>query len=155
MNLKAISSNPIQSDRMRICEACKWYVKPTQSCGTLIKARFDKPVGTLEKTKIKNNRVTHYNKPIHLCGCFMPAKVKFVWSRCPAEKWGVDRVTDEDLQRLKEIVTEFDRIGKVHDHHEFIVFLRKLTGENVQQSECHSCILDMISLARQATIEIE
>jgi hypothetical protein len=103
------------------------------------------------------NKVKHYRKKIFLCGCYMPVKTKLAFASCPADKWTTERISPDELIHLKTMLIEWDRIGRLAptDEHEFVVYLRKLTGENINIGGCYSCLVELVELAKRATFEIE
>jgi hypothetical protein len=152
-------SEKIHAERIGICEACKWFKKSTKSCGTLIAAAFQRPVEDVEAIMIKENRVKHYKKPVQLCGCRMDVKTKFAWASCPAEKWLPVRINKDELIELKALAKYLKGRGSFNSNEEvfqkFLIFMRKLTGENVQFKGCNSCMRDLITLAEQSVQDIE
>ena len=51
------------------------------------------------------NSCEHLNKTLSICkkcGCFMPAKVRLKWARCPINKWEVIPNTKELTEESSE-----------------------------------------------------
>lgn len=159
MAFRAVVPSEVQAQRMNICEACKWFKDSTKSCGTLITQAFKDRVGEVDAVEVKGNVVRHYRKPIKLCGCYMPAKTELAWASCPAEKWGTFGLGHKELARLKTIALELKRTGRLELGSEkaimFKLYLSKLTGKNVELTNCPSCINELLELSLSATAEIE
>lgn len=159
MAYSAIVTPKVHAERVSICKACKWYKTKTFSCGTFIAAAFQRPVEDIESVMIKENRVKHYKKPVQLCGCNIIAKAKLAWASCPAEKWLPVRINKDELIELKALAKHLKGRGSVNSNEEvfqkFLIFMRKLTGENVQFKGCNSCMRDLITLAEQSVQDIE
>jgi hypothetical protein len=159
MAFTAVVPSKVQKERIEICEACKWFKESTKSCGTLIAAAVQSKVGDVDMVEIKENKVRHYRKPIKLCGCRMPAKTMLTWAQCPADKWGRYGINTEELKDLRRIALELRKTGKLElmsdKHIKFQIYLRKLTGQNVEIKGCSSCINELLELSLSATQEIE
>lgn len=157
MALNAIASTTIQSERIEICRSCKWFVPKSQSCGTLVTQVFRPSVGEKEVAEIKENNVKYYKKPIKLCGCHMPSKVMFTWASCPADKWLPVGLDKDGLAKLKVMAQEYYRKGRMEfeQQQKFLIYMRKLTGKNIELTSCASCLRDLLELALQATQDVE
>lgn len=157
--ITAILPTQVQAARIKICHDCKFYVEKTNSCGTFILARLTDGQKEVTLSKIKDNVVTYYKKKIRLCGCKISEKVKYAWAQCPAGKWPMERVTIEDMERLREVAKEIEAVGSIHTADarmiELYTLLSKLTGQNIQRTSCSSCIRDLINFALNSTKEFE
>ena len=159
MGYSAIVSRDVQAERLTICESCKWFKPNTRSCGTFIGAAFKGSVGEVEVQAVKDNKVKHYKKPIQLCGCRMDAKVVFAWAGCPADKWLPVRINKDELAELKSLAIQLKKQSSFHSTDEafqkFLIFMRKLTGQNVQYTGCNDCVRQLLELAEQSVQDIE
>jgi hypothetical protein len=164
MAFRVLKALQVPSDvyeyRLKICLACKWYKEKTRSCGTKYAAHFvDGVKGEIESISLKGDVVRHYRKPIRLCGCDVYDKALFGFTSCPAEKWGRYGIRNSELAELRKISLQLRKTGKLElgsaDAVKFKIYLSKLTGKNVELTNCPSCINDLLELSLSATAEIE
>jgi hypothetical protein len=126
----------IAAERLTTCKACKHFVELTQSCGTLILGNKLSPEDLAEAEE--NNRVTHYRKKTRLCGCRMPVKTKYALARCPINKWGRYKLTDEETELLNAFISGLPTQGVYTAQmvKEAAAWFTKMTG---QRYGCSSC----------------
>lgn len=62
-------------ERMDICKACPAFHSNTKSCGRLGADLLDPKPVMIDGT------------PVNPCGCFLPVKILFKFTTCPANKW--------------------------------------------------------------------
>jgi hypothetical protein len=126
----------IRAQRLATCKACKHFIESTESCGTLIVGRKLTPEELAEAEE--NNKITHYRRKTRLCGCYMPAKTKFALYRCPLNKWGRYRLTEEETELLRTFVSGLPVNGKidVQTVKELNSWVYKMTGRRLSCSTC-------------------
>ena len=126
----------IRAQRLATCLSCKHYVSSTQSCGTLIFGRKLTPEELAEAEE--NNKITHYRRKTRLCGCVMPHKVRFAVYRCPINKWGRYRLTEEESELLREFVSALPEGGRINIETVKALneWVYKITGHRMK---CQTC----------------
>lgn len=143
----------IQAQRLATCQACKHFVASTHSCGTLIVGRKLTAEELAEAEE--NNLITHYRKKTRLCGCFMPLKAKKALARCPVNKWGYYKLTEEETQVLREFVNNLTIDGKISglDMKTAADWFYKITGRRVSCASCNAKTI--ISYIRSEVLNLE
>lgn len=131
-----------KAKRLEICKGCKYYRTDTKSCGPLLLGR------TLEDAEWlkEGGEIKQRNAKVKLCGCFMPVKTKFALAKCPLDKWGAIRLTDEEVEQLR---TELEKIKRMptfttNDLGPMYALYSKLTGQHHRPSTCASCVKQVI-----------
>jgi len=86
----------------------------------------------------ENNKITHYRRKTRLCGCYMPRKTKYSLYRCPINRWGRYRLSDEETELLRTFISGLPSQGSitgqtVRDLGEWVY---KMTGKRMG---CVSC----------------
>lgn len=106
--------------RITICESCKHFRKKSRTCGTPI-------VGT----KVGKKRT---------CGCFMDAKTKLSFSKCPFNKWGILQVTENDYLEIKKLI--HDVTNTINPNQKSLLYdmQRKYIGGKTKTSNCVPCL---------------
>lgn len=64
-----------QDARWETCQSCPAFHPNTKSCGRLFTDAFSPKSITIDGQEVKP------------CGCFLPLKIEFIHSECPANKW--------------------------------------------------------------------
>jgi len=125
----------IRQQRLDICKGCKWYKPSTRSCGTLI----------IGGTVTDENTVSHYRKKIKLCGCPMPHKVKYTFAKCPADKWGMFKLDEDQFANLKKFVLSLQVKYKLEDEviERMFRWKESITGKREPRTRCERCIRDL------------
>ena len=126
----------IAAERLKICRACKHYRPEFNTCGTLILGDKLSPED-LELAEAANE-VTHYRKKLRLCGCVMPVKTKYSLFRCPINKWGRYKLSEEETEALRAFVLGLPTQGVYTGSiiKEAAEWFAKMTG---QRHGCSSC----------------
>jgi hypothetical protein len=140
----------IQRERLNTCKKCKFFVESTSSCGTLI-------AGAGTEVDPEENSVTYYKEKIKLCGCFMPLKVKFRFTSCPAHKWFALDWKQNEIAALDEFIKRIHKANKIESEDLKLLYywFSKVTGKHEQPSGCASCIRDLITEFRRQLGKIE
>jgi hypothetical protein len=128
----------IKVQRYSSCMNCKYFVKSTRSCGTLILG------GSVDEEDQEDQIITHRKKKIKLCGCVMPLKTKFAFSSCPIGKWDTYGLKKEEIVELRSFVESLPTKGRITNDQIDMMYawMNKMIG--VKQKRCSSCIKQMI-----------
>ena len=128
----------IKAQRYSSCMNCKYFVKGTKSCGTLIIG------GAVDDSDQDDQMITHKKKKKKLCGCLMPLKTKFAFAFCPIGKWDTYGLSREEITELISFVDTLPTKGKITNDQIEIMYawMMKITG--VKQNRCSTCIKQMI-----------
>tara|TARA_R100001460_G_scaffold14769_1_gene32948 strand:+ start:1390 stop:1797 length:408 start_codon:yes stop_codon:yes gene_type:complete len=121
--------------RIAICEECEYFVKKTRTCGTAI---FGDKIGD-KKT----------------CGCFMDAKTKLSFSRCPFDKWEFLQVTENDYLAIKNLLHEVKNTINPKQKELLFDMQRKYIGGNTKTSNCVPCLKSALKELEQIVEEYE
>lgn len=117
------------SERMGICERCKFYQTKTKTCGT----------------PIKGDWVKYRKKEYKLCGCIMPVKTRLKAMSCPVGKWK-PAIPKEDIQRIREITSQANNQSWTHElNAEMTKYHNQLTGANDRPTTCKPCMRSMVT----------
>lgn len=142
----------IADERMRTCKECKHFVESTQSCGTLILGDKLSPEDLAEAEK--ENQITHYRKKLRLCGCRMPVKTKYALARCPINKWGRFKLSEEETEALRDFISGLPTQGVYTAEmvREAAAWFTKMTGQRYGCSSCKAKVIfdflkDSVSVA--------
>lgn len=116
-------------ERLAKCQACKFYVSETRSCGPLI-------VGEEVETE-----VLYRKKSIKLCGCVMSIKAKLAYAKCPANKWNAV-ISPDQIQQLIAFVHKFSNATGMDSDglKELKKFKEMVYGQQFQITNCVACI---------------
>lgn len=125
----------VQQERMSVCKACKFFVKSTGSCGTLIVGQSVEP-----------EKVPVYRKKIRLCGCVMKWKTKYRLSSCPAGKWQPENLSHAEINQLREFIVPLSKQATINDAERGQLFkwFTKLTGQRQNATTCGACVKSVI-----------
>lgn len=112
-----------RTERLKTCEACKYYKSETKSCGELLRPR-----------KLRNG--------VKLCGCYMPVKARLKVASCPAGNWDA-KVTPENLEEIRTLLDYSgnlspEQVQKLTDTYNEVV------GANAKPTSCSSCLRLML-----------
>jgi hypothetical protein len=124
----------VAKERMKTCQACKFYHHDTKTCGT----------------PVFGNDVTFNKKKIHLCGCFIPLKSKTPWSQCPANKWKTEEIDfNIPIEPIIEALANYDKGVSRETVRAINVIYKESCGArckdiNVNDMHCGSCIANRI-----------
>ncbi len=131
----------IATERLKICKTCKHFVESTQSCGTFILGDKLSAEDLAEAEKV--NEITHYRKKLRLCGCKMNFKVHFGLARCPINKWGRYKLSEEETQALRDFVSGLPTQGRINAEtvKEASRWFSKMTGQSYGCSSCKANII--------------
>jgi len=147
----------IAAERLKTCEACKHYVKSTQSCGTLILGDKLSPEDLAEAEEL--NEVTHYRKKLRLCGCRMTVKTKYSLFRCPINKWGRYKLSEKETEELANFISGLPTQGVYTAQmvKEAAAWFTKMTGQRYGCSSCKAGIIfqflkDSVSVANEVDL---
>tara|TARA_R100000081_G_C4820055_1_gene178926 strand:+ start:240 stop:647 length:408 start_codon:yes stop_codon:yes gene_type:complete len=121
--------------RIAICEECEYFKPKTRTCGTAI-------IGD----KIGDKKT---------CGCFMDAKTKLSFSRCPFDKWEFLQVTENDYLAIKKLLDEIDNTINPKQKEVLFEMQRKYIGGNTKTSNCVPCIKSALKEMKQIVEEYE
>lgn len=121
--------------RIAICEECKYFVKKTRTCGTPI-------IGD----KIGDKKT---------CGCFMDAKTKLSFSKCPFDKWESLQVTENDYLAIKNLLHEVKNTINPKQKELLFDMQRKYIGGNTKTSNCVPCLKSALKELEQIVEEYE
>lgn len=143
----------IRAQRLATCKACKHFRPSTLSCGTLIFGNKLSPEDLAEANE--NNKITHYRRKTRLCGCYMPRKTKYSLYRCPINRWGRYRLSDEETELLRTFISGLPSQGSitgqtVRDLGEWVY---KMTGKRISCVSCRGS--DLISWLKTEIAEGE
>lgn len=121
--------------RIAICEECEHFKPKSRTCGTPI---LGDTIGD-KKT----------------CGCFMDAKTKLSFSRCPFDKWEFLQVTENDYLAIKKLIDEVD--NSINPVQKKVLFdmQRKYIGGNNTSSNCVPCLNGALKEMKQIIEEYE
>jgi hypothetical protein len=116
-------------ERLAKCQACKFYMPDTKSCGPLI-------VGDEVETEVLFRK-----KSITLCGCVMPIKAKLAYAKCPANRWGAV-ISPEQIEELKAFVQKFSNAATMDSEgiKELKKFKELVYGQQFSTTTCGPCI---------------
>jgi hypothetical protein len=133
----------IRAQRLATCKACKHFRPSTLSCGTIIIGNKLSPEDLAEAEE--NNKITHYRRITRLCGCYMPRKTKYSLYRCPINKWGRYRLSDEETELLRAFISGLPSQGSITGQtvRELGEWVHKMTGSRVGCVSCRGS--DLIS----------
>ena len=130
-----ISYPNLAKQRIAICESCKHFRKKSRTCGTPI-------IGN----KVGSKRT---------CGCFMDAKTKLSFSKCPLGKWGELELKHEDYLKMKKIVEEVTHVIDINQKKALFELQRKYFGGNTKSTNCAPCIKTALNQIKRAVEEYE
>jgi|TARA_R110000744_G_scaffold65620_1_gene134520 hypothetical protein len=119
--MKPLKADPeLAKKRLAICEKCKHFRKRSRSCGTPV-------VGN----KVGNKRT---------CGCFVDAKTKISFTKCPFSYWNELQVTENDYLAIKKLLEEVKHSINPDQKEELYNMIRKYIGGNTKTSNCVPCL---------------
>ena len=121
--------------RIEICEKCEHFKNPPRTCGTPI-------IGD----QVGDKRT---------CGCFMDAKTKISFSRCPLNKWEFLQVTENDYLAIKNLLDEVDNTINPNQKKLLFDMKRKYFGGNQRTSNCVPCLKTALKEMKQIVEEYE
>lgn len=121
--------------RIAICESCNHFRKKSRTCGTAI-------IGT----KVGKKRT---------CGCFMDAKTKLSFSRCPFDKWKSHQVTKIDYLAIKKLLNDVDNTINPNQKTLLYDMQRKYFGGKTTSSNCVPCLNSALVEMKQIIEEYE
>jgi hypothetical protein len=121
--------------RIAICEDCTHFRKRTRTCGTAIKGN-----------KVGSKRT---------CGCFMDAKTKLSFSRCPFDKWEFLQVAENDYLAIKKLLHEVKNTINPKQKEMLYDMQRKYIGGNTKTSNCVPCLKSALKELEQIVEEYE
>ena len=116
-------------ERLAKCQACKFFVPETKSCGPLI-------IGSEVETEVLFRK-----KSIKLCGCVMIIKAKLAYAKCPANKWSAV-ISPEQIEMLKVFVQKFSNATGMDGEglKELKKFKEMVYGQQFQITNCVACV---------------
>ena len=121
--------------RIEICEECEHFKPRTRTCGTAILG-----------DKIGDKKT---------CGCFMDAKTKLSFSRCPFDKWEFLQVTENDYLAIKKLLDVVDNTINPNQKKMLFEMQRKYIGGNTKTSNCVPCLKSALKEMKQIVEEYE
>lgn len=121
--------------RIAICEKCQYFKPRTRTCGTAI-------IGD----KVGDKKT---------CGCFMDAKTKLSFSRCPFDKWEFLQVTENDYLAIKKLLDEIGNTINPKQKEVLFEMQRKYIGGNTKSSNCVPCLKSALEEMKQIVEEYE
>ena len=159
-----IASNKTQDERANACRSCPFFVRGSDSCGTLAPkkwvkgkradfAEIEKVEEWLEahpfdeKARTTLEYLQERKRRPRLCGCYMRKKWALKFASCPLPKpirrWDKD-FTDDDLEQAKELVERFDGSyddrALMHELHSKIFSKKK--GEVTSCGKCYKIMIN-------------
>lgn len=144
----------VRMARMNECGACKFYVKETDSCGTLMSLKglitgthgglVDEEDLDVSEEKKEINLVKYYKKKVRLCGCDIGEKTKWSFESCPIGRWGKYRLTDTETNLLEEFIGSLPKTGKITNEQvdNVIKWFEKVSGRPMRR--CDNCVREVI-----------
>lgn len=121
--------------RIKICEECKHFKSNTRTCGTAI-------IGD----QVGDTRT---------CGCFMDAKTKLSFSRCPLNKWEFLQVTENDYLAIKKLLNEVDNTINAEQKKVLFEMKAKYFGGKSKTTNCVPCLKSALREMKQIVQEYE
>ena len=121
--------------RIAICVECEHFKPKTRTCGTPV-------IGD----KVGDTRT---------CGCFMDAKTKLSFSRCPLDKWEFLQVTENDYLAIKNLLDEVDNTINPNQKKLLFDMQRKYIGGNRRTTNCVPCLKSALDEMKQIVEEYE
>ena len=89
------------------------------------------------------------------CGCFMDAKTKLSFSRCPLNKWEFLQVTENDYLAIKKLLDEVDNTINPEQKELLFEMKRKYFGGKTKTSNCVPCLKSALRDMKQIVEEYE
>tara|TARA_R110001599_G_scaffold153474_1_gene338720 strand:- start:31 stop:438 length:408 start_codon:yes stop_codon:yes gene_type:complete len=121
--------------RIAICVECVHFKPKTRTCGTPV-------IGD----KVGDTRT---------CGCFMDAKTKISFSRCPLDKWEFLQVTENDYIAIKKLLDEVKNSINPKQKEVLFSLHAKYFGGKMKMSNCAPCIKRTLDEMKQIVQEYE
>ena len=125
----------LASKRIAICESCRHFRKKSRTCGTPVVC-----------TKVGKKRT---------CGCFMDAKTKLSFSKCPFNKWEFLQVTENDYLAIKNLLEEVKQTINPNQKEVLYNMQRKYIGGNTKTSNCVPCLKSALNEMKEIVEQYE
>jgi len=131
----------IAAERLTMCKECKYFKESTQSCGTFFLGDKLSPEDLAEAEA--SNQITHYRKKLRLCGCRMPVKTKYALARCPINKWGRFKLSEDETEALRDFISGLPTQGVYTAQmvKEAAAWFTKMTGQRYACSSCKAKVI--------------
>lgn len=134
----------VRQTRLQHCFNCKYYVKDTKSCGTLILG------GGIDDADIPEaNVITYYRRKVRLCGCRMHEKTRYPFFSCPIGKWQTYKLGAKETIALADFLKTIPDKGILDTEtvNKIYTYFETMSGRRI--SRCDKCIPDMLREMRK------